>query len=129
MSGKGAKPPADQVIARLAAAQRGVVCRQQLELGVVDHDIGHRFGDARPVGRLQDKRRIDGERARDEFLRLCDRFGIRRPEVQPWIGPDRPDFLWPDFGLVVETDSWRWHGGRTRWEADQRNALRLQQRA
>jgi very-short-patch-repair endonuclease len=64
----------------------------------------------------------------DEFLRLCDRFGIRRPEVQPWIGPDRPDFLWRDVGLVVETDSWRWHGGRERWEADQRKALRLQQR-
>jgi very-short-patch-repair endonuclease len=64
----------------------------------------------------------------DEFLRMCDRFGILRPEVQPWIGPDRPDFLWREIGLVVETDSWRWHGGRERWEADQRKALRLQQR-
>ncbi|MDQ4130130.1 MAG: endonuclease domain-containing protein, partial [Actinomycetota bacterium] len=64
----------------------------------------------------------------DEFLRLCDRFGIRRPEVQPQIGRDRPDFLWREVGLVVETDSWRWHGGRARWEADQRKALRLQGR-
>ncbi len=64
----------------------------------------------------------------DEFLRLCDRFGIRRPEVQVWIGPDRPDFIWPGIGLVVETDSWRWHGGREAWEADQRKALRLQMR-
>jgi very-short-patch-repair endonuclease len=64
----------------------------------------------------------------DEFLRMCDRFGILRPEVQPWIGTDRPDFLWREIGLVVETDSWRWHGGRERWEADQRKALRLQQR-
>lgn len=62
----------------------------------------------------------------DEFLRLCDRFGIRRPDVQPQIGPDRPDFLWRDQSLVVETDSWRWHGGRDRWEADQRKAIRLQ---
>src|SRR3954469_486883 len=62
----------------------------------------------------------------DEFLRLCDRFGIRRPEVQPQIGPDRPDFLWRDQSLVVETDGWRWHGGRDRWEADQRKTLRLQ---
>lgn len=64
----------------------------------------------------------------DEFLRMCDRFGLRRPEVQVWIGPDRPDFLWREAGIVVETDSWRWHGGRERWEADQRKALRLQQR-
>jgi very-short-patch-repair endonuclease len=64
----------------------------------------------------------------DEFLRLCDRFGVRRPEVQVWTGPDRPDFIWRDVGLVVETDSWRWHGGRAAWEADQRKALRLQQR-
>jgi very-short-patch-repair endonuclease len=64
----------------------------------------------------------------DEFLRLCDRFGIPQPQVQTWIGPDRPDFIWPDLGLVVETDSWRWHGGRDRWEADQRKTLRLQRR-
>jgi very-short-patch-repair endonuclease len=62
----------------------------------------------------------------DEFLRLCERFGIRRPEVQTQIGPDRPDFLWRDQSVVVETDSWRWHGGRDRWEADQRKAIRLQ---
>ena len=62
----------------------------------------------------------------DEFLRLCERFGIRRPEVQTQIGPDRPDFLWRDQSLVVETDGWRWHGGRARWEADQRKAMRLQ---
>jgi hypothetical protein len=62
----------------------------------------------------------------DEFLRLCDRFGLRRPEVQAWVGVDRSDFLWRDRGLVVETDSWRWHRGRDRWEADQRKALRLQ---
>lgn len=64
----------------------------------------------------------------DEFLRLCDRFGIRRPETQVWIGSDRPDFVWRDIGLVVETDGWRWHGGRARWEANQRKALRLQRR-
>ncbi len=27
----------------------------------------------------------------DEFLRLCDRFGLARPAVQPWVGQDRPD--------------------------------------
>jgi very-short-patch-repair endonuclease len=64
----------------------------------------------------------------DEFLRLCDRFGIRRPDVQVWFGPDRADFFWPDVNLVVETDSWRWHGGRAAWEADQRKVLRLEMR-
>jgi very-short-patch-repair endonuclease len=59
---------------------------------------------------------------------LCDRFEIPQPEVQVWVGPDRPDFIWQHLGLVVETDSWRWHGGRDRWEADQRKVLRLQRR-
>ena len=28
------------------------------------------------------------------------------------------DFCWPDLHLIVEVDSWRWHGGRQAGEDD-----------
>lgn len=62
----------------------------------------------------------------NEFLRLCDGFGIPRPETQVELGPDRVDFLWSEQRLAVETDSWRWHGGRKAWENDRQRDIRLQ---
>jgi very-short-patch-repair endonuclease len=29
-----------------------------------------------------------------------------------------PDFCWPEARLIVEADSWRWHGGRQANESD-----------
>jgi very-short-patch-repair endonuclease len=62
----------------------------------------------------------------DEFLRLCARYRIPRPDLQERLGPGRVDFIWRDQRLVVEVDSWRWHGGRNKWESDQRRDIRLQ---
>ena len=56
------------------------------------------------------------------MLRICRRFGIPEPETQFPIranGRDyRADFCWPDLRLVVEADSWRWHGGKLKNEDD-----------
>lgn len=62
----------------------------------------------------------------EAFLRLCDRYGIPRPETQVWIGRDRVDFLWREQQLVVEVDGWRWHGSRAANERDHRRDIRLQ---
>lgn len=43
------------------------------------------------------------------FLRMCAEHGIPRPVVNEKIGPWRPDFLWPEARLVVETDGDRFH--------------------
>ena len=43
------------------------------------------------------------------FLRLCAAYGIPRPEVNVRIGPWTPDFLWPDWRLIVETDGYEFH--------------------
>jgi hypothetical protein len=43
------------------------------------------------------------------FLRLCAAYGIPRPEVNVRIGPWTPDFLWPEWRLVVETDGYEFH--------------------
>ena len=43
------------------------------------------------------------------FLRMCVSHGIPRPLVNARIGEWTPDFLWPDRGLVVETDGAAFH--------------------
>jgi hypothetical protein len=43
------------------------------------------------------------------FLRMCAAHGIPRPQVNIKIGIWTPDFLWPDVGLVVETDGYDFH--------------------
>jgi very-short-patch-repair endonuclease len=72
-----------------------------------------------PIGRhrgfLHEPTRSDLERV---FLRLCRRNGIPKPEVNVRIGPFRPDFLWRDLRLIVETDGWETHGTRSAFEAD-----------
>ena len=43
------------------------------------------------------------------FLRMCAFHGIPRPLVNVRLGDWTPDFLWPDHGLVVETDGAAFH--------------------
>lgn len=43
------------------------------------------------------------------FLGLVRRAGLPKPEAQAWVNGYRVDFYWPDLGLVIETDGWRYH--------------------
>lgn len=43
------------------------------------------------------------------FLPIALSAGLPLPEGQRQLGPHRVDFLWPQLGLVVETDSLRYH--------------------
>ena len=52
------------------------------------------------------------------FLALCDVHGITRPEVNAKLGRYRPDFLWPEQKLIVETDGRQTHGTRAAFESD-----------
>ena len=53
---------------------------------------------------------------------ICREFGLPLPLVNHRIHiGDRTfyaDFCWPDLHLIIEADSWRWHGGRTAHEGD-----------
>jgi len=66
--------------------------------------------------------RTDGDRTRSDlerdFLRLCRRHRIPPPEVNVRIGRWTVDFLWRAERVVVETDSWRFHGGSIAYEDD-----------
>ncbi len=43
------------------------------------------------------------------FLRLVRRAGLPEPQTQRYASGWRVDFIWPGLGLVVETDSLRYH--------------------
>jgi very-short-patch-repair endonuclease len=47
------------------------------------------------------------------LLQLCLDHGLPRPEVNRYDGVRESDFRWPNHGLIVEVDSWTFHG-RTR---------------
>ena len=62
-----------------------------------------------------DRTRSDLER---RFLRLCRRNRLPTTLVNVRIGRWTVDFLWPERRVVVETDSWRFHGGSVAFEDD-----------
>jgi very-short-patch-repair endonuclease len=48
------------------------------------------------------------------FLRMCAAHDLPRPQVNVRMGEWTPDFYWPEWGLIVETDSVAFHS--TAWE-------------
>jgi very-short-patch-repair endonuclease len=71
---------------------------------------------------VSDRTRSDLERL---FLRLCRAHDLPEPEVNVRIGSMLIDFLWRDHKLVVETDGYRYHRGRTAFEDDRARDLEL----
>jgi very-short-patch-repair endonuclease len=57
------------------------------------------------------------------FRPLADAAGLPTPQTKHMVNEFEVDFFWPDLGLVVETDGWRYH--RTP-SAQTRDALRFQ---
>ena len=53
------------------------------------------------------------------------------PQFRVWLAPDEYvdlDFAWPHCRVGLEFDSYRWHGGRLKHDADACRALRLETR-
>ena len=69
-----------------------------------------------------DRTRSDLER---DFLRLCRRHGLPVPEVNARLEGWTVDFLWPEHGVVVETDGFRYHRGEGAFEEDHARDLGL----
>jgi very-short-patch-repair endonuclease len=70
---------------------------------------------------------LDGTRSELEasFLRLCKQHGLPRPGVNVPVGPFLVDFVWSGHRLIVETDGYRYHSGRTAFEDDRARDLKL----
>jgi very-short-patch-repair endonuclease len=60
-----------------------------------------------------------------DFLRLCRRHRLPEPEVNASLGGYQVDFLWREERLIVETDGWAAHRGRTAFEQDRRRGTFL----
>lgn len=54
------------------------------------------------------------------FLPLAREAGLATPQTQVWLDGYRVDFFWPDLGLVVETDSLKYHRTPFRQARDKR---------
>jgi very-short-patch-repair endonuclease len=63
-----------------------------------------------------------------DFLRICRRAGLPRPEVNVKVGRWTVDFLWRAERLAVETDSYRYHRGRIAFQDDHARELDLHAR-
>jgi very-short-patch-repair endonuclease len=59
------------------------------------------------------------------FLWLCARHHLPKPKVNMRIGMMTVDFCWVEQRLIVETDGYRYHGGREAFESDRARDLRL----
>lgn len=76
-----------------------------------------------PLGDMEgDGTRSDLER---DFLRLCRRHSLPRPEVNVRVDRHLVDFLWRDQRLVVETDGYRYHRGLVAFQDDRGRDLHL----
>jgi very-short-patch-repair endonuclease len=60
-----------------------------------------------------------------DFLALCRRHGLPRPEVNVAVGDHVVDFLWPEQRLVVEVDGWEFHKDRASFASDRRRDIDL----
>jgi very-short-patch-repair endonuclease len=69
-----------------------------------------------------DGTRSDLER---DFLRLCRRYGLSRPEVNVRVGRWTVDFLWRREQIAVETDFYGYHRGRIAFRDDHARDLEL----
>lgn len=102
------------------------------KLSVIDADAlrkaldghpGHRG--VRPLRRILDKDtfRLSDDELERLFRPLATAAGLPVPLTKHIVNEFEVDFFWPDLGLVVETDGWRYH--RTP-SAQSRDALRFQ---
>jgi very-short-patch-repair endonuclease len=98
-----------------------VAASKEVETAIAQAEI-LRLPIGRHPGLLHEPTQSDLERA---FLRLCRRYGLPKPEVNVRLGRFRPDFLWRELGLIVETDGWETHGTRSAFEADRARDAQL----
>jgi hypothetical protein len=54
------------------------------------------------------------------FLPIAFAVGLPAPQTQAWLNGYRVDFYWPDLGIVVETDSLRYHRTAFKQASDKR---------
>ena len=54
----------------------------------------------------------------DLFVDFARRYGLPQPTINKRRGRREPDFLFPEESVIVEIDSWQFHGDRGSFESD-----------
>jgi very-short-patch-repair endonuclease len=107
--------------ARTISDMRRVLPADQLDAAIRRAEVLRLEVGAQP-GYTPDLARSELERM---LLRICRRHGLPRPEVNARVGPYWVDFLWRDRRLIVEADSYRYHGTRSAFESDRERDVQL----
>lgn len=104
------------------ADKRDVIDADELRKALDDHP--GRPG-VRPLRRILDKHtfRLSDDELERLFRPVAVAAGLPTPHTKAIVDDFEVDFFWPELGLVVETDGWRYH--RTP-AAQTRDALRFQ---
>ncbi len=103
-----------------------------LRCAATPDELGRAIRQAEVLGLPIGERVVATDLTRSElerrFLRLCRRHRLPTPEVNARIGPFIVDFLWRDRALIVETDGYRFHRGRSAFEGDRARDVELKLR-
>lgn len=107
----GRRDRRDAIMAADAALRERIVTVDEVERLLATCSRWPGIRQAREVLRLADAR---AESPLESLVRLAlHDDGFPPPKPQAWIGPDRVDFYWPQYRLVVEAD------GRVKYTAEE----------
>lgn len=90
---------------------------------------GHGRRALRPVRRLIEEARYPEytqSPLEDRVLDLCREYGLPRPVTGAVVLGREVDAFWPDRKLMVEADSWQYHGNREAFEDDRERDATMQ---
>ena len=116
--------------AQIDKAVDRAVTLQLFDLNAIDDALARSNG-RRGAPRLQ--KAIAGyeetaarEGLEERFLKWIKGARLPLPQVNQWIGDKEVDFIWPEHGLIVETDGYADHGGPNARSKDRRRDRELQ---
>lgn len=108
------------------AGRRGILDPVELVRNIEQRRGKRGIGDIRRLaaGQYPEAFRTRSELEVD-FLAFCAEYGIPQPLVNHKVHGFEVDAYWPDEGLVVELDSWRFHSDRDSFERDRERIAEL----
>jgi very-short-patch-repair endonuclease/predicted transcriptional regulator of viral defense system len=112
--------------ALVAADRASCICWPEL-LRVVDEGVGRRGrGMLRCLCHRVDPEAVEARSNPEvDFLALCREARLPSPRVNVMVEGRMVDFFWPPAGLVVEIDSYQYHGDRSAFERDHESTVTL----
>lgn len=124
----GATEPTRRLERAFEAAERERSLDMRAVQALLERSHGHRG--RRPVAAVIEQFTEPPPHVRSRlerrFFDLCEAAGLPLPEVNAAVEGYEVDMLWRKEKVVVELDSWRFHGTRAAFERDRRRDVKLQ---